>query len=142
MLADGSVCALLHRCGQLRQLELRGLLYNADAAVARVADTCRWGSTLNRVIFCGMCSASSECLVWRTHAGTGSTLLCNVLAQSSLHSRLAPMLQLLSACEEVAYTMLDPASYVMLSSLAAARRHLTSLDLRHCSTLSGGLRLW
>lgn len=40
--ADGSVCALLRWCGQLRQLELRGLLYNADAAVACVADTCRW----------------------------------------------------------------------------------------------------
>jgi hypothetical protein len=44
---DGSVCALMRRCGQLRHLELRGLLYNADAAVACVADTCRHLTSLD-----------------------------------------------------------------------------------------------
>jgi hypothetical protein len=38
---DGAVGELVARCAALRSLALRGLLYSADATVARVAAACR-----------------------------------------------------------------------------------------------------
>ena len=45
--ADGAVCKVLQRCGELRVLALRGLLYNADATAAAVAASCRHLTSLD-----------------------------------------------------------------------------------------------
>ena len=45
--ADGAVCEVLQRCGELRALALRGLLFNADATAATVAASCRHLTSLD-----------------------------------------------------------------------------------------------
>lgn len=109
--ADGSVCALLRQCGQLRQLELRGLLYNADAAVACVADTCRSGGTR-----CVSAARAVCCVVVDTARGAGPPAGA-------------------SRCTSAGQIA---GSHNLLYAAPSICRHLTALDLRHCSTLSGG----
>ena len=54
---EASVCELLMRCTSLRDLGLRGLLFNADSTMGCIARTCRYGH-MGEVFDCYAMSSS------------------------------------------------------------------------------------